>query len=247
MTDLRICRDPQDLYEQASALFARLAEEAVETRGRFTVALSGGSTPKGVHRVLAGADYRTRIPWAQVHLFWGDDRCVPPTHSDSNYKMAEESLISDVPIPPQNVYRMRTELAPDQAADLYEQALREFFALRRSELPRFDLVLLGMGPDGHTASLFPGTPGLREEDRLVFAQYVEKLQSWRVTLTAPVLNHAVHVVFLVCGEDKASALREVRQGPFQPERLPAQLIRPVDGTLLWLVDRAAGSQLEPKE
>ncbi len=244
MTDLCVCSDPKDLFGQAANLFAQCAEESIAARGRFTAALSGGSTPKGVHEILAGTTYRTRIPWTQVHLFWGDERCVPPTHPDSNFRMAEETLISDISIPDQNIHRIRAELDPNEAAGLYEQTLQESFALNGNDLPRFDFVFLGMGPDGHTASLFPGTQGLHERKRLVIAQYVAKLETWRITLSPPVLNHAAHIVFVVCGEDKAATLREVRQGPFQPERLPAQLIRPADGTLLWLVDRTAASLLE---
>ncbi|MGH7961790.1 MAG: 6-phosphogluconolactonase, partial [Candidatus Binatia bacterium] len=203
--------------------------------------------PKGVHALLAGPEFRTQISWPQVHLFWGDERCVPPTHADSNYRMAEESLLRYVPIPAQNIHRIPAEQEPLQAADAYEQTLRTAFALPAGALPRFDLIFLGMGPDGHTASLFPGTVGLREDKRLVVAHSVEKLHTWRVTLTYPVLNHAAHVVFLVCGADKAATLKAVRHGAFQPEQLPSQRIRPVDGTLHWLVDEAAASLLNAEE
>jgi 6-phosphogluconolactonase len=161
--------------------------------------------------------------------------------------MAEETLISRVPIPAPNVYRIPAEKAPAQAAEAYEQTLRETFVLTGDALPGFDLVFLGLGPDGHTASLFPGTLGLREAKRLVMAHYVEKLGAWRLTLTPPVLNHAAHVVFLVCGADKAETLRQVLEGSYEPERLPAQLIQPTHGTLLWLVDQAAASLLNVKE
>jgi 6-phosphogluconolactonase len=157
--------------------------------------------------------------------------------------MAEEALISRVPIPAQNVYRIPAERAPIQAAEAYEQTLREGFALSPDTPPRFDLVFLGLGADGHTASLFPGTVGLREKKRLVIAHQVEKLDSWRITLTPPVLNQAAQVVFLACGEDKSETLRQVLEGSYEPERLPAQLIRPANGTLLWLVDEAAASSL----
>jgi 6-phosphogluconolactonase len=243
MTNVQVCRDPQEVYEKAAALFARLADEAVAARGRFTVALSGGSTPKGVHTVLAGDRYRSRIPWSQVHLFWGDERCVPPTHQDSNYRMAEETLISGVPIPPQNIHRIPAELPPTEAASQYEQTLREFFGISGDALPRFDLIFLGMGPDGHTASLFPGTPGIHETKRFVIAQYVEKLHTWRITFTPPMLNNAAQVVFLVCGADKAATLQAVLQGPFEPDRFPSQIVRPTNGSLLWLVDQAAASAL----
>lgn len=243
MTNVQICRDPQKLYNKAAELFAGLAEEAIAARGWFTVALSGGSTPKGVHAALSEDPYRTRVPWTHVRLFWGDERSVPPTHPDSNYLVAEETLISRITIPSQNIHRIRSELPPAEAASAYEQTLRETFALSGGALPRFDLIFLGMGADGHTASLFPGTPGLREDKRLVIAQYVEKLQTWRVTLTPPALNKAAYVVFLVSGADKAETLKAVLQGPFEPERFPSQLIRPTDGTLLWLVDQAAARAL----
>lgn len=242
--EIRICRDLQTLSEQAAVLFVQLAAEATAARGRFTVALSGGSTPKEVYTLLAAAETCQQIPWSQVHLFWGDERCVPPTHSESNYRMVAETLIGRVPIPSHNVHRMPTEHAPLQAADAYEQVLREVFSLSLDAWPCFDLIFLGMGADGHTASLFPDTAGLRENNRLVIAHYVDKLHTWRVTLTPPVLNHAAHVVFLVAGTEKAAILREVLQGPAQPERLPAQLVQPGHGTLLWLVDEAAAALLE---
>ncbi|MEW6299544.1 MAG: 6-phosphogluconolactonase [Thermodesulfobacteriota bacterium] len=247
MTHIHVCRDPQELYEQGAALYARLADEAVAARGRFMVALSGGSTPKGVHAVLAGDTYRTKIPWAHVQLFWGDERCVPPTHPESNYRMAEETLLAKVTIPARNVHRVPAELPPIEAADAYAQTLREVFALSGDAVPRFDLIFLGMGADGHTASLFPGTPGVREDRRPVIAQYVEKLQAWRVTLTPPVLNSAAQVVFLVSGADKAATLNAVLHGPFDPERFPAQLVRPTQGSVLWLVDQAAAGAVGEDE
>ena len=247
MTNLHVCRDPQDLYAQAAALFTRLSREATAARGRFTVALSGGSTPKGVYTLLSKAEISQQIPWSRVYLFWGDERCVPPTHPESNYRMAAETLLSHVPIPPRNIYRIPTERDPLPAASAYEAMLREAFALADNAWPRFDLILLGIGTDGHTASLFPATAGLHENTRLVIAHYVDKLQAWRVTLTPPVLNNAAHVVFLVCGADKAAPLREILQGPLQSERLPAQLVRPAKGTLLWLVDEAAASLLKREE
>jgi 6-phosphogluconolactonase len=243
MANLHVCRGPQELYEQAAALYARLADEALAARGRFMVALSGGSTPKGMHAVLSGDRYRAKIPWTCVHLFWGDERCVPPTHSESNYRMAEQTLLAQIAIPARNVHRIPAELPPAEAATAYEQVLREVFALSGEALPRFDLIFLGLGVDGHTASLFPGTPGVREDRRLVIAQYVEKLQAWRITLTPPVLNNAAQIIFLVSGADKAATLHDVLYGPFDPERLPAQLVRPTQGAVLWLVDQAAASAL----
>ncbi|MCZ6548295.1 MAG: 6-phosphogluconolactonase [Deltaproteobacteria bacterium] len=247
MSPIHVCSNPEALYQQAAALFVRFASEATSTRGRFNVALSGGSTPRGVHKLLTEVGLRERIPWPQVHLFWGDERCVASTHPESNYRMTEETLVTRVPIPLENVHRIPTEKAPLEAANDYEQTIREAFALSKDNLPRFDLVFLGMGPDGHTASLFPGTTVLREGKRLVIAHCVEKLNAWRITLTPPVLSNAAHVVFLVCGADKASTLRKVLQGPYQSDLFPAQLIRPVNGTLLWLVDQDAASLLNNTE
>ena len=248
MANLHICQDSQDLYYQAATLFTRLANEAIASQGRFTVALSGGSTPKGVYSLLANRNPRMQpIAWPYVHVFWGDERCVPPVHVDSNYRMANEALLAHVPIPPENIHRIHADLLPLEAAYNYEWELRETFSLPSDGTPCFDLALLGMGPDGHTASLFPGTSGVREEKRLVVAHYVEKLSSWRVTLTAKVFNAAMQVAFLVAGADKAVTLKEVLEGPFQPNRLPSQLIRPAPENLQWFVDEAAASALANKD
>jgi 6-phosphogluconolactonase len=244
MKNLHICQDTQELYEQAAVLFTRLANEAIASQGRFTVALSGGSTPKSVYSLLAHGNLRMQpIAWPYVHVFWGDERCVPPTHPDSNYRMAHEALLSHVPIPPENIHRIHAELSPLEAAYNYDRELHEAFSLPANDTPCFDLALLGMGPDGHTASLFPGTSGLQEKNRLVVAHYVEKLASWRVTLTAKVFNAAAQVAFLIAGADKAVTLKEVLEGPLQPDRLPSQLIQPVPESLHWFVDKAAASAL----
>jgi len=244
MKNLHIYRDVQDLYDQAATLFTRLANEAIATQGRFTVALSGGSTPKSVYSLLAQGNPRMQpIAWPYVHVFWGDERCVPPVHLDSNYRMANEVLLSHISIPPENIHRIHADLPPLEAAYNYERDLREAFSLPPDGTPCFDLVFLGMGPDGHTASLFPGTSGLQEEKRLVVAHYVEKLTSWRITFTAKVFNAAAQVAFLVTGADKAVTLKEVLEGPFQPNRLPSQLIQPPAENLQWLVDEAAASAL----
>ncbi len=247
MSPVQVCRNREDLFQQASSLFVRLAREAASAQGRFNVALSGGSTPRGVFKLLTEDEVRERIPWSRVHIFWGDERCVASTHPESNYRMAEETLLTRVPIPSENVHRIAAERAPEQAASDYEQTLREALALPKDELPRFDLIFLGMGPDGHTASLFPETAGLKETKRLVISHYVEKLKVSRITLAPFVLNNAAHVVFLVCGADKASTLKDVLQGPHQPDLFPAQLIRPVNGTLLWLVDQDAAGLLKITE
>lgn len=225
--------------------FQRLAAQSIAAAGRFCVALSGGSTPRTLHRLLAEPPFREAIDWPRVHLFWGDERFVPADHPDSNYRLAQEALISRVPIPIANVHPIPTEGSdPQAAAARYEESLRRFFALPEGEVPRFDLVLLGLGPDGHTASLFPGSPVLDEDRHLVMATYVQKLAAWRLTLTPPVLRGARHVIFVASGPDKAAALRDVLEKPYDPHRLPAQLVRPHEGNVTWLVDEAAASLLQ---
>ncbi len=247
--DIRILPSPADLLHAAAEEFVHQAGEAVRANGLVTVALSGGSTPKGLYRLLANetdATFRWLVPWDKTHFFWGDERHVPPDHPDSNYRMANEAMLSRVPIPPKNVHRIMAE-NPDsgKAAGEYAEELRQFFQPAAGQFPRFDLILLGMGPDGHTASLFPGTDAVREQKKLVAAPWVEKFRAHRITLTPPVLNNATCVIFLVSGEEKAETLREVLQGDYQPDRLPAQLIRPTHGRLIWLVDRAAARLLVP--
>jgi 6-phosphogluconolactonase len=239
-----VCRDLQELSNEAAGQFVRLAKEAAQARGSFAVALSGGSTPRTLYGLLAGAPWREQVPWDKAHFFWGDERCVPPDHPASNYRLAQESLLSKVPLPARNIHRMPGEEADPQAgAARYAAELRQFFNLAAGSWPRFDLFLLGMGEDGHTASLFPGTAALGNRIDLVVALYVQELQTHRLTLTPPVLNNAANIFFLVSGPGKAKALQEVLQGEFRPAQLPAQAIRPTDGRLLWLVDRVAASYL----
>jgi 6-phosphogluconolactonase len=241
--EIRIVPGAEVLFRAAAEEFAQAAEEAVRSRGSFTVALSGGSTPKGLYSLLAGdPNLRSRTPWESVHFFWGDERHVPPEHPDSNFRMAQETMLSRVPAG--HVFRIKGEIPdPSTAAQEYEQQLRAFFTLFNGQFPVFDLVLLGMGPDGHTASLFPGTKALLEQHRLVVSNWVGKFFTHRITLTPPVLNHAAMVMFLVQGEDKALALKAVLEGPFEPDQLPAQLVRPENGRLLWLVDSTAAHLL----
>lgn len=244
-SDLIVTMDVDELSQIAAAEVVRLATEAVEARGRFTVALSGGSTPRRLYQLLVEQDKLCPLPWGAIHLFWGDERHVAADHPDSNYGMANAELLTRLPIPAANVHRIPAEIANARAAaGSYEETLRSFFRLAAGELPRFDLVLLGMGPDGHTASLFPGTAALDEERQLVVGQWVQALETWRITLSPPVLNNAADVFFLVAGEDKAAALREVLEGPRHPSTYPSQLIRPTRGNLLWLVDRAAARLLK---
>ena len=241
--DIRKLTTPQELFEAVAEEVVRAANQAVAQRGRFTLALSGGSTPKNLYTLLA-TNARTSLPWDRTYFFWSDERHVPPSDPESNYRMAEEAMLSKVPVAASNVFRVPTE-NPDAAAaaEAYEQTLRKFFTVEAGQLPRFDLILLGMGPDGHTASLFPETAALRERSRLVVANWVEKLKTSRITFTLPLLNAARCVAFLVSGTDKASVLHEVLEGNAPGEQYPAKLVRPADGKLIWFLDRAAASGL----
>jgi len=241
--EVRRLTTPQDLFQVAADEVIHAANDAIGQRGRFTIALAGGSTPRNLYTLIA-ANAGSSLPWSKVFFFWGDERHVPPTDPESNYRMAEETLLSKIPVPPANIFRIPAE-NPDASAvaESYEQTLRKFFALAAGEFPRFDFILLGMGPDGHTASLFPETAALQEKTRLVVANSVEKLHTSRITLTLPVLNAARCLAFLVSGADKAVILHEVLEGQAPGERYPSKLVRPSDGKLIWFVDRAAGSQL----
>jgi 6-phosphogluconolactonase len=246
LIDPRRFREGAELARAAAEEFTRRADDAVRARARFSVALSGGSTPRRLYRLLADSaqPFRDRIDWSATHVFWGDERHVPPDHPDSNYRMAREALLDVVPVPAGNVHRMRGEEADaTRAASEHEADLRAFFSNDFSGEPRFDLVLLGLGADAHTASLFPGSAAVRERERWVVAPWVEKLASWRLTLTPAVLNRSAAVIFLVQGEEKAEALRAVLEGEIDPDRYPAQVVRPESGDLLWLVDDAAASSL----
>lgn len=230
--------DRPRLMHAAAEQFVKVATVATAANGRFSVALSGGSTPADLYALLATEAFARRIDWPHVHVFWGDERCVPPDHPQSNYRLARETLLARVPLPTANIHRIRGEDDPKQAATAYEERLRRFLGNTG-----FDLVLLGMGDNGHTASLFPGLAGVTESVRWVVAQYVEVVSMWRVTLTPVVINAARHITFLVAGSEKADRLREVLEGPVQLEVLPSQAITPTAGELRWLVDAAAGASL----
>jgi 6-phosphogluconolactonase len=247
--DIQIVPNAEALCLAAATMFVSSAEAAVRERGSCTVVLSGGSTPKNLYALLADdASWRARMPWEKVHFFWGDERHVPPEHPDSNYRMAHEAMLSKVPLPAANIHRITSEYTDaGQAAWEYEQALREFFHLTAGQYPRFDLIFLGLGPDAHTASLFPGAQALHEQQRLVVANRVDKLHTERITMTAPVLNNAACVVFLVSGAEKASPLKAVLEGQYEPSQLPAQLVHPHHGRLLWLVDQAAARLLQGEQ
>lgn len=233
-----IFQDTDAIAAAALSLFVRAAVAAIRERGQFRVALAGGQTPRKLYERLASRP-ATALDWSAIHVFFGDERPVAPDHPESNFRMAAESLLNRVPLPAGNVHRLRGELAPDTAADEYERELRRVFALGNGEWPRFDLILLGMGSDGHTASLFPETDALRESQRLVRANWVPKFGHHRLTFTLAVLNAARQVWFLVAGADKAQAVKEVFAHPSVEPPPPAALVRPTDGELTWLLDAAA--------
>ncbi|HSK77969.1 MAG TPA: 6-phosphogluconolactonase [Thermoanaerobaculia bacterium] len=240
MTKVRVLDDTAALARAAAEEVVRAAVDAVRKSGRFTIALSGGSTPRALYRLLASDGFRDRLPWNAIHFFWGDERHVPPDHPESNFRMVREAMLDLVPVPPGNVHRIRAEEEAERAAVEYEEDLRSFFALSPGEWPRFDLVLMGLGPEGHTASLFPGSPAISENERLVVAPWVEAHHTFRITMTPPVFNHAAEVLFLVSGGDKAPAVHAVIEGERDPALYPAQVVQ---GNVLWMVDRAAARNL----
>ena len=271
--EIVILPDRAALARDAATRFVALARESIQTRGRFAVALSGGSTPRELYARLATPEFASQVDWACTHFFWGDERAVPPDHPDSNFKMANDVLLSRVNVPAQNIHRIRAELPAEDAAREYEGELREFFnsplSLRAAErqsnpqstleiatspnasrllamtgTPWFDLILLGLGANGHTASLFPHTRVLRESQRWVAAEYINEVKMWRITLTAPVINAAANILWLVTGMDKAETVHAVLRGAYRPDDLPAQLIRPANSKCVWLLDAAAASRLQ---
>ena len=233
--DIIICHDAEELARKAAEQFVALAGVAIIRSGRFTVALSGGSTPRALYSLLGSADYRERVDWRCVHLFWGDERCVPPDHAESNYRMVQEALLSRISISPANIHRMAGEKEPRVAANEYEEELRSFFALAPGQIPRFDLILLGLGEDGHTASLFPGGAAVKENERPVATAYVERLKAHRLTLTLPVINAAAQVTFLIAGQSKRSIVDAILRSDSDSFNYPAARVSPSDGQLTWLI------------
>ena len=242
---IRVLADAEQICRTAAEEFVRCARDAVAARGRFAIALSGGHTPRRLYELLTEPPYRGQVDWGKVEFFWGDERTVPPDSKDSNYRMANEAMLQKLAIPATHIHRIQAERADRDAAarDYQAEIARVFGTAPQGEPPVFDLVLLGMGPDGHTASLFPHTAALQEKTRWVVPNHVPQLNTDRITLTTPILNRAAQVMFLVAGEDKASRLAEVLEGPTDFTKLPSQSIRPAQGKLLWLVDRAAAAQL----
>jgi 6-phosphogluconolactonase len=252
--NVRVYRDADELALKAAQYFARLADQYVIGNGHFTVALAGGETPQAMFKLLAQEPFYSTVPWSMTYFFWTDERCVPPTHPDSNYRVAHELLLSKVPVKSENIFRFAAEEADlERAAQSYDMTLRNFFiagpgANRRGTaplvaFPRLDLILLGMGADGHTASLFPGTAALSINNRIAVANYVPQRDEHRLTLTVPTINNARNATFLVSGVGKAETLRQVLEGPPRPAELPSQLIKPGNGSLLWLIEEAAALKL----
>ena len=238
---VRVWSTTDELFQAAAEDFCNIGNQALRERGRFTVALSGGSTPRSLHHQLA-TTFSMGLPWDKVFFFWGDERHVPPDFPESNFRMAKETLLSPLQIPVDNVFRMPGEL-PDanQAAAIYEQTLREFYRSAPGEFPCFDFILLGLGPEGHTASLFPETKALEEKQRLVVGNWVAVHSTWRITFTYPLLNHAANIMFLIEGSGKADIVRQALKDP--SAHLPCQGVKPVNGELRWYLDKQAGSKL----
>lgn len=231
----------EELHHASAGAIIQFLNEAIRESGKGTLMLSGGTTPEAVYRLLASKAFRSQLDWGAVHVFWGDERCVPPTEKESNYRMAYEVLLRQVHIPDRNIHRIQGELSPKIAAETYEQHMREFFSLKNDGVPRFDVTLLGLGEDGHTASLFPETTILNETSRLVADVFVPKLDAHRISVTYPVINNSATVMFIVTGAGKATVLRDVREG--DAGRHPAGKIQPRNGNLFWYIDRDAGSKL----
>ena len=243
--ELAVARDLEDLGRKGADLFAQIVCDAAQSKDRVAVALAGGNTPRRLYEHLAKGETLRAIPWRRVHLFWGDERCVPPDDPESNYRTAHDSFISRVSIPTENVHRMPGENPdPSAAAEDYEASLHRFFISSVQEWPRFDLVLLGIGTDGHTASLFPASPVLSENRSWVAAPYIKKLKAHRLTLTLPVLNHAAQLLFLVSGSEKAAVMKEILPDERQPVHLPFQMIRPHRGNRTFLLDQEAAGLVD---
>ena len=243
--NLVTCPDHAALNVKAAEVFRDVAKKALFGSGTCTVSLSGGSTPKSLYALLATPAWKDQFQWKHIHLFWGDERCVPITHPDSNFGMVDRELLSKIEIPAENIHRFPVELnEPNAIAAEYERRLKEFFGT--NGVPRFDLVFLGLGENGHTLSLFPHSSALKETKRFVVADWIEEMKGYRATMTFPLINAARNINFLVSGSGKAQVLKDVLEGPRQPEQLPAQLIAPNSGKLTWLVDKDAASLVQAR-
>ena len=238
-----VLEDAQAVHVRAAEEIVHIAGETICTHGEFSLCLAGGSTPAATYELMA-TRFHLSVDWKEVHFYWGDERCVPPDDEASNFAMANRTMLSRLTLQPGQVHRIHGEMPPLEAAARYEEELRAHFGLAGGEFPQFSLVLLGLGDNAHTLSLFPGIPAIHEQERMAVAVEVDAPQRWRVSLTAPVVNNAAHTIFMVTGEAKAVAVKDVLEGPRDVDRFPAQLIAPHDGELLWLLDRAAASLLE---
>jgi 6-phosphogluconolactonase len=238
---------PEAVNRRAAQYFVDGIRSAAAARGKARIAISGGNTPKPTFELLADPSqpYREQIPWNRLELYWVDERCVPPDHPDSNFRMTREAMLDQAPLEKTQIFRIQGELDPEESAAKYEFDIRQSFRLEGAELPVFDVVALGMGPDGHTASLFPHTEGLHEMMRIAIANHVLQKETWRVTLTSPVINRARDVFFLIEGADKVDALKAVFLGPYDPETYPSQLVRPADHRITLLLDPSAAAALPP--
>lgn len=239
---IEVLPDLEALSLRAASTFVSTSRNSIAAKKRFAVAISGGSTPRRLYMLLGSDAYRHQVDWQHVHLFWADERCVPKEDEASNFRTAFDTLLSKVAIPDKNIHRIKGEEVPDKAARDYEEEMRRFFG--ESERPRFDLIILGMGEDGHTASLFPGSKSLDETVRLAIPVYLEESQKNRITLTLPVLNDADQILFLVAGPSKAAVLFEILGDGEKRKRFPAGMIRPTHGTMTWLVDHEAAGRLK---
>jgi len=246
-TKIVITKNLEELNRDAAKLIVDASREAITQSGRFILALSGGSTPKKLYELLATPEWNTQVDWTRIHFFWGDERMVLPDHADSNYRMTNEALLSKVAVPPANIHRVKTELNdPAKVAADYEAEIYRVLGGEKNNLPKFDLILLGMGDNAHTASLFPHTDALKPSEHIVLAPYVAEVNSYRITFTAPLINNAHKIAFLLAGAKKAPVVEEVLHGARDPERLPSQLIHPAHGTLYWMMDEPAAAQLSKK-
>jgi 6-phosphogluconolactonase len=239
--ELHLFKNADDLSAGAAKWIADYISATLKKQDRFIIVLSGGSTPKKLHTLLAASPYKEQVDWSKLHIFWGDERAVPFDDVRNNARMAFETLLNHVPVPKTQVHIMRTDLDPVAAASEYEKILHRYFDTTG---PTFDLVLLGMGDDGHTLSLFPGTQVIHEENKWATAYFLKAQGMFRITLTAPIVNRAQKVAFLVAGEDKAIALREVIEGDYRPDIYPSQVIQPEDGETHWFLDKAAAEHLQ---
>ncbi len=247
MKNIHIFKDISEVSQFAADKFIKIGNAAIKKTGQFTVALAGGSTPKILYQLLTTDEFKDQIDWHKVFFFFGDERDVSPMSDRSNFRMANENMLKSLKIPKTNILRWQTEIIDaDGVAIAYEKTLMRFFELSLGKLPVFDLVLLGMGEDGHTASLFPQTTALKETTRLAVSTFVEKLDANRLTMTFPVINNATNILFLICGANKAESLKEVLEGEENPDKFPAQIIAPVSGKLLWVIDEGAAELLDKK-